>query len=60
MIPIIGKVTSKSILSPLQNVWLVALEVKVTAVAPIVVTVIELVLVSQARGSMPPPSRGKL
>ena len=51
MIPIIGKVTSKSILSPLQNVWLVALEVKVTAVAPIVVTVIELVLVSQARGS---------
>ena len=40
-----GKVTSKSILSPLQNVWLVALEVRVTAVAPTVVTVIELVLV---------------
>ena len=46
-----GKVTSKSILSPLQNVWLVALEVKVTLVVPTVVTVIEFVEDSQARGS---------
>ena len=40
-----GKVTSKSILSPVQNVLLVAFELNVTAVADTVETVIELVMV---------------